>query len=75
MFYTNDSPLLVRLSGVEVLCARGRGCPGHLAVLAAAESRAGHARLPVCRVSWAKQAPSLRGVVGTPEEALTTTWQ
>ena len=50
------------LSGAEVLCASGRGCYSPLAVLAAAvaaaESRADHARLPVCRVSWAKQTPS-----------------
>ena len=45
-----------------------------MAAGAAAESRADHARLPVCRVSWAKQTPSQRGVVGTPDEALTTTW-
>ena len=66
------------LSGAEVLCASGRGCFSRLPVLAAAvaaaESRADHARLPVCRVSWAKQTPSQRGVVGTPDEALTTTW-
>ena len=62
------------LSGAEVLCARGRGCSPRLAVFAAAESRSDQARLPACRVSWANQAPSLRGVVGTPDEALTTTW-
>ena len=62
------------LSGAEVLCSRGRWCSSSIAVLAAAESRTGQARLPACRVSWAKQAPSWRGVVGTPEEALTTTW-
>ena len=47
-----------------------------VAVLAAAlaESRIGQARLPACRVSWAKQAPSWRGVVGAPEDALTTAW-
>ena len=33
-------------------------CSDILAVLAAAESRTGQARLPVCRVSWAKQTPS-----------------
>ena len=63
-----------RLSGAEVRRESGWGCSSRFAVLAAAESRTGQARLPTCRVSWAKQVPSWREVVGTPEEALTTTW-
>ena len=64
-----------RLSGAEGRCASGWECSSRFAVLAAAESRTGQARLPVCRVSGAKQTPSWRGAVGTPEEALTTTRQ
>ena len=52
-----------------------RAVGGCVLAVAAAESRTGQARLPVCRVSGAKQTPSWRGVVGTPEEALTTTRQ
>ena len=42
-----------------------------LAAVAGSHLDASEPRWTACRVSWAKQAPSWRGGMGTPEEALT----